>query len=144
MNQRKQEQLQHALRTAIQQVLARGLSDPRIRGLLTVTLGSGSSSSTPFKPFGYFGASTLMPDKSGYPSLVSATSSASCHLSSGSPPTPWRNNKIGACSIETPVLCPAERRTADYVHLEVLGCTRPCHRPGTRVGVRSQAQRRRS
>ena len=37
MNQRKQEQLQHALRTAIQQVLARGLSDPRIRGLLTVT-----------------------------------------------------------------------------------------------------------
>lgn len=37
MNQRKQEQLQHALRAAIQEVLGRGLSDPRIRGLLTVT-----------------------------------------------------------------------------------------------------------
>lgn len=37
MNQRKQEQLQHALRGAIQQVLARGLQDPRVRGLITIT-----------------------------------------------------------------------------------------------------------
>ncbi len=37
MNQRKQDQLQHALRGAIQEVLGRGLADPRIRGLVTVT-----------------------------------------------------------------------------------------------------------
>lgn len=37
MNVRKQEQLSHALRAAIQEVLGRGLSDPRIRGLITVT-----------------------------------------------------------------------------------------------------------
>jgi ribosome-binding factor A len=37
MNPRKQEQLAHALRAAIQEVLARGLADPRIRGLITVT-----------------------------------------------------------------------------------------------------------
>lgn len=37
MNERKQEQLQHALRGAIQEVLGRGLADPRIRGLVTIT-----------------------------------------------------------------------------------------------------------
>lgn len=37
MNDRKREQLQHAVRAAIQEVLARGLADPRIRGLITVT-----------------------------------------------------------------------------------------------------------
>ncbi len=37
MNERKQSQLAHEIRSGIQQVLGRGLADPRIRGLLTIT-----------------------------------------------------------------------------------------------------------
>lgn len=37
MNERKQSQLAHEIRSGVQQVLGRGLSDPRIRGLVTIT-----------------------------------------------------------------------------------------------------------
>ncbi|MEZ6232570.1 MAG: 30S ribosome-binding factor RbfA [Phycisphaerales bacterium] len=37
MNPRRQDRLSHALRTAVQEVLGRGLADPRARGLITVT-----------------------------------------------------------------------------------------------------------
>ena len=37
MNERKQAQLEHALRGAVQEVVGRGLADPRIRGLITIT-----------------------------------------------------------------------------------------------------------
>ena len=37
MNPRRQDRMARALRTAVQEVLGRGLSDPRARGLITVT-----------------------------------------------------------------------------------------------------------